>query len=271
MDDIDRFLYEDLGEEGDITSECLPRNDIKTFFVVSRVDCIIAGLEEAYQIFKKTGANAILLKKDGELISKNEKVAVINGPIKSILKGERLALNFITRMSSIATSTYELVIKCRKVNKNVEIAATRKTTPGFRFYEKKAVVLGGGIPHRKGLYDQVLVKDNHIACFGSVDEAIKHVRQRMKNKLIEIEVENEREALIAARSGVDIIMLDNFSPEKAKKTTQKIHEINNNVKIEISGGINPENILNYASFSDRISVGYITHSVKNMDFSLEFE
>jgi nicotinate-nucleotide pyrophosphorylase (carboxylating) len=271
MDDIDRFLYEDLDDDGDITSNFLPFNKIMNASIISNEYCILAGLEEAYKVFKKTGANLIFLKKDGDIIKKNEKVADINAPIKSILKGERLALNFISRMSGIATITYKLVKKCRKINKNINIAATRKTTPGFRFYEKKAVVIGGGISHRMGLYDQILIKDNHIKSFGSVSKALKIVKKNNPYKIIEIEVENEKDSLTAAKIGADVIMLDNFSPIKAKKTVKKIREINNKIEIEISGGITPKNIINYASFSDRISVGYITHSVKNIDYSLEIE
>jgi nicotinate-nucleotide pyrophosphorylase (carboxylating) len=269
MNDIDRFLYEDLGEKGDITSECLPSNENKTALIISKEDCMLAGLEEANGVFIKTGANLIFLTKDGNLVKKDQNVARINGPIKSILKGERLALNFIARMSGIATVTDKLVRKCRKINKNIDIAATRKTTPGFRFYEKKAVMLGGGIPHRLGLYDQVIIKDNHIKSFGSITESINFVKKNIKNKIIEIEVENEEDGITAAKTGVDIIMLDNFKPDDAQKAAKKIREINNKIKIEISGGINPENILDYVPFSNIISLGYITNNVKNIDFSLD--
>lgn len=269
MNDIDRFLYEDLGDKGDITSECLPSNEDKTALITSKEDCILAGLEEANEVFKRTGASLIFLKKDGNLVKKDQNIARINGPNKSILKGERLALNFITRMSGIATITYKLVQKCRKINKNIDIAATRKTTPGFRFYEKKAVILGGGIPHRYGLYDQVMIKDNHIKSFGSITESINFVKKSIKNKIIEIEVENEEDGVAAAKIGVDIIMLDNFNPDTAQKTAKKIRGINNKIKIEVSGGINPENILDYVPFSNIISLGYITNSTKNIDFSLD--
>jgi nicotinate-nucleotide pyrophosphorylase (carboxylating) len=121
-----------------------------------------------------------------------------------------------------------------------------------------------------GLYDAIMIKDNHIKLSGSVESAINIIKQKIKDKIIEIEIENEKDAIIAAELGVDIIMLDNFKPESAKKITEKIKKINKNILIEISGGINLENIKNYASFADRISLGCITHSVKNIDFSLEF-
>jgi nicotinate-nucleotide pyrophosphorylase (carboxylating) len=151
----------------------------------------------------------------------------------------------------------------------VTIAATRKTTPGFRIFEKKAIVLGGGEPHRYGLYDAVLIKDNHLRIIGSVEEAIKTVKSKIRNKIIEIEVENESDAQSAAKMNVDVIMLDNLTPRTGKIIARKIRKINSGILIEVSGGITRENIDKYASFADRISLGYLTHSIKNKDFSLE--
>ncbi len=172
-------------------------------------------------------------------------------------------------MSGIATKTKKFVNKVKKINPSITIAATRKTTPGFRKYEKKAVLIGGGEPHRMGLYDAVMIKDNHIKIVGSVDVAIKTVKQKIKNKIIEIEVENEIDAINSAKLGANVIMLDNFEPETAKNISEKIKKINSKILIEVSGGINLGNIQKYASFADRISLGCITHSVKNIDFSLE--
>lgn len=269
MDDIDLYLKEDLGEEGDITSESLFKDETANAIIIAKEDCVVAGLEEASIVFSKTGANTKPLVNDGEFVRKNTAVCKIHGPAKAILKGERLALNIISRMSGIATETRKLVEKCRKINPNVKIAATRKTTPGFRKYEKKAVRIGGGETHRFGLYDEVMIKDNHIKLVGSIEKAIKIVKQKIKDKVIEVEVENEEDALKAADLGVDVIMLDNFDPRDAKIVAKKIREINPNVLIEVSGGINPKNITKYASFADRISLGYLTHSVKSKDFSLE--
>ena len=271
MDDIDRYLSEDLGTEMDITSDSLFTNETAQAVIKAKQDCIIAGLEEATIVFLRAGAKTKQLVHDGDSIKKNTVVLEISGPIRSILKGERLALNFLGKMSGIATETRTLIEKCRAVNPSVQIAATRKTTPGFRKYEKKAVVIGGGEPHRYGLYDAVLIKDNHLQCIGSVEEAIKRVKEKINNKIIEVEVENERDALIAAQMDVDIIMLDNFHAKHAKVAVEKIRKVNPHVLIEISGGITPENILMYASFADRISLGYLTHSVTNKDFSLEMK
>jgi nicotinate-nucleotide pyrophosphorylase (carboxylating) len=143
----------------------------------------------------------------------------------------------------------------------VTIAATRKTTPGFRMFEKKAIILGGGEPHRYGLYDAILIKDNHLKMIESIEEAILKIKRKLPGTPIEIEVENEANAIIAARLNVEIIT--------GKKVVRKIRQINPGVRIEVSGGITADNIEKYASFADRISLGYLTHSVKNKDFSLE--
>jgi len=267
MDDIDLFLKEDLDEKGDITSEALLKDEKGIAYIKANENCILAGAEEAREVFKRLGCEVSLIKKDGEEVKAGEKIMEIKGKMKSILAGERLALNFICRMSGIATLTHELTKMCRKKNPNVTIAATRKTTPGFRKYEKKAVKIGGGYPHRMGLYDGVLIKDNHLACI-SLREAIRKAKKLGVE--VEVEVESVEDAVIAAEEGVDVIMLDNMPPAKAKLATTKAKEINPEVKIEVSGGITPENIANY-TFADRISLGWLTHSVKSKDFSLEVE
>jgi len=267
MDDIDRFLLEDLDEKGDITSEAILGDEKGVAYIISREQCILAGVEEALEIFRRVGSVAKAIKKDGEEVKPNEKIMSIEGKIKNILAGERLALNFLSRMSGIATLTHELTEKCRRKNPNIKIAATRKTTPGFRKYEKKAVAIGGGHPHRMGLYDGILIKDNHLACI-SIREAIRKARRL--GMPVEIEVENIEDAVIAAEEGADIIMLDNMKPAQAIIAVRKVRHINPDIKIEVSGGITPENIINY-TFADIISLGMLTHSVKSKDFSLEIE
>jgi len=269
MDDIERFLDEDLNEAGDITTESLFSDEKGEAKIFSKEDCIVAGIKEAKEVFKKTGATLKAKVNDGDFVEKNKTVAIIAGPIKSILIGERLALNFISKMSGIATETKKLTDKCRKINPNVKIAATRKTTPGFRKYEKESVKLGGGDPHRYGLYDAILIKDNHLKKKTSISNTIKIIKEKTKNKIIEIEVENEKDAIEAVKNNVDYIMLDNFSPKEGEKIAKKIRKINPRIKIEVSGGITPKNITEYASYPDRISLGYLTHSVKSIDFSLE--
>jgi nicotinate-nucleotide pyrophosphorylase (carboxylating) len=271
MDDIDRFLLEDLNQIGDITSDALFTNEQVTGTIIAKEFCVVAGLEEANIVFMRLGAVVTMHVRDGEKVQPKTRIATVNGSARSLLKAERLALNFLGRMSGIATTTKSLVERCRLINPNVTIAATRKTTPGFRTYEKKAVRLGGGEPHRYGLYDAILIKDNHIKIAGSVSEAIQRMEKNNVHRTIEIEVENEEDALIAAAHNVDVIMLDNFSAEHAQKTTQKIRQHHSKILIEISGGITPENIIQYAPFADRISLGYLTHSIKNKDFSMELQ
>lgn len=269
MDDIDRFLREDLGKKGDITSDALFTRQTARAVIIAKEDCVVAGLQEAQQVFTKLEASAHLLFKDGDAVRKGNPVMEVQGLVRSILKGERLALNIIGRMSGIATETKKMVQRCEKINPKVTIAATRKTTPGFRMFEKKAIILGGGEPHRYGLYDAILIKDNHLKMMKSIEKAILEIKRKLPGAPIEIEVENETDALIAARLNVKIIMLDNFNPRTGNKVARKIRQINSDVLIEVSGGITADNIEKYASFADRISLGYLTHSVKNKDFSLE--
>jgi nicotinate-nucleotide pyrophosphorylase (carboxylating) len=269
MDDIDRYLKEDLGEEGDVTSDSLFTDELAKAKIIAKEDCVVAGLKEAKLLFEKTGAETELKVKEGDFIKKNTIVATIKGSARSILKGERLALNIIGKMSGIATDTKKIVDICKSINPNATVAATRKTTPGFRKFEKRAVEIGGGEPHRFGLFDAVMIKDNHIKLVGSVDEAIKKVKEKVRDKIIEVEVESEEDATTVAKLGVDVIMLDNFDGKSGGIVAKKIREINPDILIEISGGVTPDNIANYASFADRISLGYLTHSIKSKDFSLE--
>jgi nicotinate-nucleotide pyrophosphorylase (carboxylating) len=268
MDYLDIYLHEDLGEQGDITSEALFTNQRGKATIVAKDDCIIAGLQEAQTIFHRLGAQTTPLKKDGDICTKGDLVLTITGSIQAIFAGERLALNFIGKMSGIASITRELVEKCRKLNPDVRVAATRKTTPGFRVYEKKAVVIGGGDPHRQGLFDAVLIKDNHIAALGSLEKAIKKAQENTHNVTIEVEVENREDACIAAGTNIDYIMLDNIPPKKGQSIAQEIRNRNPQIKIEVSGGITPATITQYV-YADRISLGWLTHSVTNKDFSLE--
>ena len=269
MDEIDVYLKEDLGDKGDITSESLFTDEKAKGKIVCKKNCIVAGLEESKKIFGKLGVKIKFYFKDGDKINKGAIVAEVSGSALAILKGERLALNFIGKMSGIATETKKIVDKCKEINPNVTIAATRKTTPGFRKFEKKAVEIGGGKPHRFGLYDAIMIKDNHIKIMGSVENAVQKIKNKIKVKPIEIEVQNEKEAITVAKLNVDVIMLDNFTSNNAKLTSEKIRKINPKILIEISGGVNQKNILDYASFADRISLGYLTHSIKSIDFSLE--
>jgi nicotinate-nucleotide pyrophosphorylase (carboxylating) len=261
------FLREDLGK-GDITSKALLGKEKAEAVIVAEEDCVLAGLEEAQGIFILLGLKTSTVFVDGQRVKKGDRVLRIEGLAKSILAGERVALNFIMRMSGIATKTMDLVQRCKVINPDVVVAATRKTTPGFRYYEKKAVTLGGGHPHRYGLDSEFLIKDNHLELVGSVGESVKRAKAKAKGKKIEVEVTDEKEAIEAANAGADIIMLDNMDPEVGAGIANRIREISN-ARIEASGGITPDNIEGYATYADTISLGWLTHSYKSMDFSLE--
>ena len=268
---IQEFLKEDIGS-GDITSELvIPDNVMARGRIVCKEDCILAGAEEASVVFKELGAKAVLVGRDGDPVKKGEVVLEVVGTARSMLAGERLALNFVMRMSGIATLTRKLVDRCSNINPNIRVAATRKTTPGFREFEKKAVLLGGGDPHRAGLFDAVLIKDNHIKISGGIEEALKRARRGSFTKKIEIEAETPEDAKTAVAAGADIVLLDNFEPQELALLSKELKRINPNVLIEASGGIRPDNIEKYAAGADIISLGWLTHSVRSIDFSMELE
>jgi nicotinate-nucleotide pyrophosphorylase (carboxylating) len=262
------FLAEDLGT-GDVTTEALV-GDLRTSAVIlAKEDCVVAGIEAAAGIFRKEGLAVKAAVRDGARVKNRQAVMEISGPAAAILRTERLALNFIMRMSGIATLTRELVDLCREIKPGIRIAATRKTTPGLRRWEKDAVESGGGMRHREGLYDQFLIKDNHLKIVGSVSEAVKRARRHRPDLRVEVEVTDIKMAGEAAEAGADIIMLDNMRPAMARKAAARIRAINPRIIIEVSGGIGPKNILKYAAFADVISLGWLTHSVRAVDFSLE--
>jgi nicotinate-nucleotide pyrophosphorylase (carboxylating) len=269
--DVASFLAEDI-KNSDITSEALLSEEKARAIIIAKQDCVIAGLEEAIEIFSYLGLDVKTDTGDGIKTSKGDVILMIEGRAKDILAGERLALNFLGRMSGIATETRKLVDKCNKINLDLKIAATRKTTPGFREFEKKAVVLGGGEPHRYCLDDAFLIKDNHLKLLPSIEEAVLRAKKSeyaQKGKKVEIEVENLDDAIRAVKAEADIVMLDNMSSKDAKEAYLKIKDANRDVIVEISGGVTPDNIEEYAEHADMISLGYLTHSIKAMDFSLE--
>jgi nicotinate-nucleotide pyrophosphorylase (carboxylating) len=270
--DVKFFISEDI-ESADITSEALLSEERANGRIIAREDCVVAGLSEAMEIFSYFELEVSSEVSDGDRVSKGDVILNVNGRAKDILAGERLALNFLARMSGIATETRKLVDECKKINPIVQVAATRKTTPGFRFFEKKAVILGGGYPHRMRLDDAFLIKDNHLKMIPSIEEAIsraKNSRYAAEGKMVEIEVETFDDAQKAAEAGAHVIMLDNMTPEQAKMSYYKIKNIDRDILVEISGGITPENIQEYAAYADRISLGYLTHSISAVDFSMEF-
>jgi len=262
---LSQFLAEDIGK-GDITSKLLPKKKISVK-IISRENAIIAGASYAKEIFKLKGCNARILRKDGSKIKPNQTIMIITGDAGNILTCERTALNLLTRMSGIATQTNELV---KKIPKKTKLYATRKTAPGLRYFDKEAVEIGGGKKHRLRLDEMVMIKDNHIAVGDSLLLLIKNTKKKYKK--FEVEVENTSDAVLAAKEGATIIMLDNFTPTQIKKTIQvlKNQKLRNKVMLEASGGISSKNISKYGQTGvDIISVGSITNSVKGIDMSLE--
>ncbi|MCH7966664.1 MAG: carboxylating nicotinate-nucleotide diphosphorylase [Thaumarchaeota archaeon] len=260
-----QFLAEDIGK-GDITSILLPKKKISVR-IISRENAIVAGVTHAKEIFKLKGCNAKILKKDGSIIKPNQTIMTITGNAGKILTCERTALNLLSRMSGIATQTNQLV---KKIPKKTKLYATRKTAPGLRYFDKEAVEIGGGKKHRLRLDEMVMIKDNHIAVDDSLISIIKKAKKKYKK--FEVEVDNTLDAILAAKEGVTIIMLDNFSPSQIKSTINvlKNQKLRNKVMLEASGGINSKNISKYGKTGvDIISVGSITNSVRGIDLSLE--
>jgi nicotinate-nucleotide pyrophosphorylase (carboxylating) len=263
-----RFISEDI-QGGDITSVLLPKKKIKAK-IISRQEGVLAGVKFAGDIFRLKGCNVKIIKKDGAKLKSNQIILQISGNAGTVLSCERTALNLLSRMSGIATQTNFLVSKIRKINRKTKLYSTRKTAPGLRFFDKEAIMIGGGHKHRMSLNDMVMIKDNHLLVTNSMEGIIKNARKRHKH--VEVEVENQRDAILAASSGATIVMLDNFSPVQIKKTITALQKkkLRNKVKLEASGGINSKNITAYAKTGvDMISVGSITNSVKGLDLSLE--
>ncbi|HKH86327.1 MAG TPA: carboxylating nicotinate-nucleotide diphosphorylase [Nitrososphaera sp.] len=265
-----KFLQEDVGA-GDITSDNIIRADMeaKAEIVCKSRFAIVCGLEEASMLFDICGCKSEILVKDGSKVVKGAVVMNVSGYARAILKAERTVLNIIMRMSGIATETRRMV----DLAKGVTILATRKTAPGLRYFDKKAVVLGGGATHRMRLDDMVLIKDNHLVLVSDLGKCIRLAKKNVGSSIkVECEVRTKEEALAAVAAEADTVMLDNFTPKQAQQIIRQIRRmgLRNKVKIELSGGINQNNIRQYSRTKpDFISLGYITHSSKTIDFSLE--
>ena len=271
-----RFLREDIGQ-GDLTSQYTVDEGLKSS---SQIICkseiaVVAGLEEAKIIFEICNCDSKVLVNDGDIVKRGIRVMKINGNTRAILKAERTALNLIMRMSGIATDTKKFVDIVKTVSKDIKVMGTRKTAPGLRYFDKKSIKLGGGHSHRNTLDELILIKDNHLAVSTSIQSAISNARLKAgKNMMIECEVSNKKSSVEAIKSGADIIMLDNFTPEMAQKTISYLRKsgLREKVLIEISGGVNISNIKDYAlALPDMISIGSLTHSSNSIDFSMNME
>lgn len=268
-DFIKKALAEDLGK-GDITSlACIKKNTIGKAQLVAKEKCQIAGIKIAQNIYNFYDKNLFFepLFKDGDTIKKNDIVFKLSGNQHAILATERLVLNCMQRMSAIATKTNKFIKKIKDLN--TIILDTRKTCPSIRFLDKEAVTIGGGTNHRNGLYDIIMIKDNHIDFSGSIKNAIENCNKYIKNKKINIIIEarNIKEVSDILKCGnIDRILLDNFSIQNTKKAVEMVK---GKYPIESSGNINIDNVRDYALCGvNYISIGSLTHSVTNIDLSM---
>ena len=267
---IEAALKEDIGS-GDITTDNLVAHDAGGHgVIIAREKAVIAGLDIARRVFEHLDPKIIFRPecKDGDTVLNNGIVLKVEGKLRSLLMGERTALNFLQRLSGIATHVRSYVD--RLANKEVHLVDTRKTTPGLRVLEKYAVRVGGAYNHRMGLYDGVLIKDNHIAACGGITKAVKHIRNNISHLIkIEVEVSSLNEVKEAVEAGADVIMLDNMDLDRIK---QSIKHIDGRALVEVSGRITIESLNRLADVGvDIISVGALTHSARSVDLSMRIE
>lgn len=265
---LEQFFLEDIGDR-DVTSELIfDAEEMGEIIFLSKENGIFCGSETIQTGFSilDEKASITMLVQDGDMIEKGQKLAIVKGTITNLLKGERVILNLVQRMSGIATKTKEAVQRLNSTH--TKIVDTRKTTPGLRMFEKYAVRCGGGFNHRFGLYDAVMIKDNHIAFAGSITKAVEKVRANLGHMVkIEVETETKAEVLEAVEASVDVIMFDNRSPDEIKEW---ISHVPKGILTEASGGITLENLASYQNTGvDVISLGFLTHTVKALDISVK--
>jgi len=265
---VQSAIEEDLGS-GDLTTEAIVGNEAKgKATLVAREGLVLAGLPVFEMVFfamsPEIKINATY--RDGDSVPAGESVCILKGPLSSILQGERTALNFLQRMSGIATLTRKYVERAGPTK--TKILDTRKTVPGLRVLDKYAVRIGGGFNHRFGLFDGVLIKDNHITAAGSISRAVELAKKNTPHTVkIEVEVEELAGVMEAVETGVDTILLDNMKPEEVKKAVELVK---GRAALEASGGINLDTVKAMANTGvDFISIGALTHSARAADFSLE--
>jgi nicotinate-nucleotide pyrophosphorylase (carboxylating) len=267
---VQQWLEEDVGP-GDVTCDATIPVGIQAKAIMhSKAEGIFAGIPVLTAVFREVDPSLVVnpLVQDGDRISKGKVLVEIIGNVHSILKAERVALNIVQRLSGIATKTNRLAEKAKAVNPNVRLVDTRKTTPGLRMLEKYAVRIGGGSNHRYGLFDAVLIKDNHIKAAGGLLKAVAMARKTVPHTMtIEVEVENFAQVSEALEAKADIIMFDNMTIEQMKQAVEMIGEA---AVTEASGGVNIDNITEVAAIGvDVISVGSLTYSVEALDISLD--
>jgi nicotinate-nucleotide pyrophosphorylase (carboxylating) len=268
---VGRALSEDLGSEGDITSDsCIPGDAESKGVFIARVPGVIAGLEVAAYVFEALDPSVRFEPsvEDGHRVDEGGIVAHISGHSRSILSGERTALNLLGRMSGVATATAELVEAV--AGTGARISDTRKTMPGLRVLDKYAVRVGGGMNHRFGLYDAVLIKDNHLIAAGDIAGAVTAARAKVRpGVMIEVEVVNLEQLAQVLQTDADRVLLDNMGPELLR---QAVEMADGRITLEASGGVTLENVRLLAETGvDIISVGWITHSAPALDVALDFD
>ena len=262
---VSAALTEDIAS-GDINALLIPESQTAIAKIITRQDAVLCGTAWVSETFRQVDPSVKLLWhfNDGDNLKADDLIVEVTGPARSLLTGERTALNFLQLMSAVATRTRYFVSKIGR--SPVELIDTRKTIPGLRLAQKYAVTCGGGQNHRMGLYDAFLIKENHIAACGGIDKAVQVARTLVPNKLIEVETESLEELEQALQSGVDIIMLDNFSLEDTKKAVELSR---GKAKIEASGGINDDTLIDIIQAGvDYVSMGTLTKDIKAVDLSM---
>jgi len=266
---IELALSEDIGC-GDVTSRLLlPDDPSGRAVIMAKQDGVLAGLPVAGMVFRAVNPKLVLkaFKRDGDRIRRGEKIVSVRGKTRSILSAERTALNFLQRLSGIATLTSKYVDEVKGTG--TKILDTRKTTPGLRVLEKYAVKTGGGGNHRMGLFDMILIKENHIQAAGGVSKAVLRARSKRRKEKVEVEIRNLPEAREAVKSKPDWIMLDNMRIDRMRRAVELIRSADRAIKIEASGSVGLKNVRRIASTGvDFISVGALTHSAPALDMSL---
>ena len=272
IETLKKFIEEDV-RSGDITTQVtIPEDKRAIATIFAREKAMLAGIKEVAAIAEFSDIASEILAFEGNWVNPGEPVMRLKGSARTLLTIERVCLNIIQRMSGIATKTYRMVCLAREVNPKIRVACTRKTTPGFRFFEKRAVEIGEGDPHRYALDDMVLIKNNHITAAGGVREAVNAAKEVVSfSKKISCEARTLQEVLEAISAGADIILLDNFKPKDVGGVIEvlKSEKLFGKVILEVSGGITEENIKDYARNEiDVISSGSLTHSYESVDFNM---
>jgi nicotinate-nucleotide pyrophosphorylase (carboxylating) len=272
IETLKSFLREDI-RSGDLTSEItVPADAMGVGTIFSKGRAVLAGVQEVIAIAEISSLDYEVSAFEGNWVSPQEPVLLLRGNARTLLSVERVCLNIVMRMSGIATKVYNMVQAAREMNPTIKVAATRKTTPGFRYFEKRAVQVGGGDTHRYALDDMILIKNNHIAVTGGVTSAVKAARESVSfSKKISCEVRTLQEAIEAIEAGADIILLDNFIPQDVGGVHQVLKQrgLRDGVLLEVSGGVDENNIKDFAqSGVDIVSSGALTHSYDSADFNM---